>query len=308
MRVKRTVVLIVPVVVVFFIAWYTWDAERKDPAKSTDSELAVAHIHGMGYTPEGLLAFAAHSGLRVYDGKRWTVPPGERHDYMGFTMTDDGFYASGHPAPGSKLQNPLGLVKSSDLGQTLDMLDLYGEVDFHVLTAGYRSHRIYVYHSEPNRRLPSVGLYVSADEGKTWQKRAMKGLGGKVLFLAAHPENDRVVAAATEEGAFVSFDDGETFQPLRVSGTVTALAFDLEGRLWLGVYGQEAALITIDVKTGTSAPMPLPSLGDDPVQWISVHPATDHAFAIATARRYLYVTDDGGKRWEAVMKEGYPLR
>jgi hypothetical protein len=35
------------------------------------------------------------------DGK-WKEAPGEMHDYLGFSMADNGFYSSGHPAPGTK--------------------------------------------------------------------------------------------------------------------------------------------------------------------------------------------------------------
>src|SRR3546814_19465798 len=40
------------------------------------------------------------------------------HDYMGFATTREAFYSSGHPAAGSNLINPFGLIKSTDAGKT----------------------------------------------------------------------------------------------------------------------------------------------------------------------------------------------
>lgn len=92
----------------------------------------LPHIHGLGFSPDGRqLIVPAHDGLRIYREGKWLIPPTPAHDYMGFAATNDGFYSSGHPHPSAGLVNPLGLIKSTDGGQTLTQLDFAGESDFH---------------------------------------------------------------------------------------------------------------------------------------------------------------------------------
>lgn len=70
------------------------------------------HLHGIGYAGnKNAIYFATHKGLLVYQNNRWYETTSNKHDYMGFSATDDGFYSSGHPEEGSSLGNPLGLVK-----------------------------------------------------------------------------------------------------------------------------------------------------------------------------------------------------
>ncbi|MBN2981809.1 hypothetical protein [Cohnella algarum] len=92
---------------------------------------------------------------------------------MGFSMVDDGFYSSGHPARGSKKKNPFGIVKSTDEGRSLETLTLYGEVDFHGMSVGYKSHTIYIFNLEPNSAIETTGLNYSTDEAKSWTMSEM---------------------------------------------------------------------------------------------------------------------------------------
>jgi hypothetical protein len=61
---------------------------------------------------------------------------------MGFSTTYNAFYSSGHPAPRSPLKNPLGLLKSSNSGQTWEQLGLIGKANFHLLATSYRWGRL----------------------------------------------------------------------------------------------------------------------------------------------------------------------
>ncbi|MBX6396423.1 MAG: hypothetical protein IRY98_12110, partial [Alicyclobacillaceae bacterium] len=92
-----------------------------EPPKKPDSSITFMHIHGLGYSADGSEVYIpAHNGLAIYRQGKWSYASGYAHDYMGFSMVDSGFYSSGHPAPDSGLKNPLGIVKSSDLGKTSD--------------------------------------------------------------------------------------------------------------------------------------------------------------------------------------------
>ncbi|TCP28889.1 hypothetical protein EV207_11411 [Scopulibacillus darangshiensis] len=99
-----------------------------------ESNVSFMHIHGLDFSSNGKQLFVpSHDGLRVFEDTHWEVAKSEPNDYMGFSMADDGFYSSGHPGEGSDLQNPVGIIKSKDNGNTLKTLSLAGESDFHVM-------------------------------------------------------------------------------------------------------------------------------------------------------------------------------
>src|SRR5574341_1481419 len=93
--------------------------------------VTLMHIHGLAYSADGRqLLVPSHDGLAVFAEERSRKAPGPAHDYMGFSATRDALYSSGHPAPGSGLRNPFGLIKSRDGGKTWQTLGLQGESDF----------------------------------------------------------------------------------------------------------------------------------------------------------------------------------
>lgn len=85
--------------------------------------------------------------------------------------------------------------------------------------------------ASPNSAMGSAGLYVSSDEGRSWRRRAARGLEGEVHALAAHPGDAATVAAATGQRLYLSRDSGETFRPLGRRTPVGALTFASDGRL-----------------------------------------------------------------------------
>ncbi|MFE5798167.1 F510_1955 family glycosylhydrolase, partial [Streptomyces sp. NPDC056503] len=187
----------------------------------------LEHIHGLGYSTDGKqMIIPAHDGLKTYSEGHWGSAEGEKHDYMGFSAVDDGFYSSGHPAPGSDKKNPFGIVKSTDEGKTFETLDLYGEIDFHLMSVGYQTHAIYVINPQPNSRMDSTGLYYSIDEAKTWTKSAMKGISEEPTAIAVHPSNEAMLAIGTQSGVFLSKDNGQTFEKVVSKGQATSLFFN----------------------------------------------------------------------------------
>src|SRR5687768_622970 len=45
------------------------------PTAHTEEEVELPHIHGMGFSADGQSLFvAAHDGLRVFAGGKWSVP------------------------------------------------------------------------------------------------------------------------------------------------------------------------------------------------------------------------------------------
>lgn len=264
------------------------------------------HIHGLGFANDGTgIYIPAHDGLKVYKNGKWEIPEGEKHDYMGFSMVHNGFYSSGHPAPGSSMKNPFGVVKSTDMGKTLQTLDLYGEVDFHGMGVGYYSHAIYVLNPEPNSRMDDAGLYYSLDETKTWTKSDMKGLEGQPAAIAVHPEKENIVVISTNRGVYLSKDYGNSFDNIVEGTPVTSVSFTKEGKLLAGVITDKPSLMEINLESGEKKNIPIPTLSEgDAIGYIAVNPNNEKQIVFTTFEKDIYLTDNFGEKWIQIAKQG----
>ncbi len=182
------------------------------------------HVHGLGVDPaDGALFIATHSGLyRAGEGEARAQRVGERYqDTMGFAIVGPNrFLGSGHPdldeAREKNLPPLLGLIESTDSGETWQPISLLGEADFHVLR--FSGRQVYGYDATNDR------LLVSADRGRNWKELEIPG---PLVDLAVDPNNVRRLVATSaggrEEGLFESRDGGETWK--RVSEAVGLLAW-----------------------------------------------------------------------------------
>jgi photosystem II stability/assembly factor-like uncharacterized protein len=274
----------------------------------TSAAVTLTHVHGLAYSTDGKrLYIPSHHGLAVYEGGKWSKAPGPEHDYMGFTATRERFYSSGHPAPGSKLVDPFGLMRSDDGGKSWTRLGLEGESDFHVLTAGYASNAVYVYNHHPNSRMPKAGIYFTLNDGSLWQRAQAEGLHGEPACIAVHPEDSSIVAVGTKSGLYLSTDSGASFRPL-ASGPVYSVLFDLDGRhLWYGGYAKAPTLTRLEWRTGDGHNVPLQPLDRDAVAYIAQNPADRDTYAIATFKRNVFLSQDGGDSWIEIAHEGQGL-
>lgn len=271
--------------------------------KSDTSAVEFMDIHGLGFTKSGTKIYVpAHDGLKVYENGVWKKGDGEGNDYMGFSMVNDGFYSSGHPGTNSSKKNPLGIVKSTDMGKSIDILNLYGEIDFHGLAVGYNTHAIYVINPEMNSKMKDTGLYYSLDDTKTWKKSNMNGIEGQIFALAAHPNNDKVIAISTNKGIFISKDNGNTFNKV-LDDPTTAISFSEQGKLIAGSISSQLKLINIE--TNEAANITIPSLEkDDAIGYIAVNPKNEKHIAFTTFTKNIYISEDQGKNWLKLADEG----
>lgn len=270
----------------------------------TQGQVAVEmpHIHGLAFSPDGRqLVVPAHDGLRNYTEGKWLVPDVPVHDYMGFAPADDGFYSSGHPGPSSRLPNPLGLVKSTDGGATLQQLAFLGESDFHLMGVGYQNHAIYVVNPAPNSQL-QAGLYYSLDDGESWQQATAQGITAQPIQLAVHPIEASIIALATEGGLFLSDDHGDSFERVGAAEPVTAATFNPDGENLFFGFRQ---LQVYDLASKQIAPQPSPAVADDDaIGYIAVNPVDADQLALATFTRDIYLSEDGDQLWSQIAEDG----
>ena len=199
-----------------------------DDQTTSATDAGPVHVHGLGVNPaDGALFIATHTGLyRSGEGDSKSLRVGDnKQDTMGFTVAGaDRFLGSGHPDFQQDLPPLLGLIESTDGGQTWESISLLGEADFHVLRAA--GERVYGYDASNDR------LLVSGDAGRTWEKADRPA---PLVDLATDPDNSRrVVASAASDlsqGLYESRNGGRSWD--RIGDPVGLLAWPARGRLVL---------------------------------------------------------------------------
>lgn len=276
------------------------------PARAAEA-VTLTHIHGLSYSADGArLIIPSHHGLAVFEAGRWSKAAGPAHDYMGFSATRDTLYSSGHPAPGSGMTNPFGLIKSGDGGKTWHKLGLEGESDFHLLATSYGTNAVYVINHAPNSRMTQAGIYTTRNDGMQWTRAAANGLGGEPKSLAVHPADAGVVAIGTGDGLYLSRDAGQSFERLVGGQQVLAVTFDLDGKhLWFSSFAGKATLMRVALASQAKpGSLPIPDLGQDAVAYIAQNPKRRDEFAVATFKRSVLLSKDNGRSWAAIAKDG----
>ena len=204
--------------------WRVTGGDETTPA----TDAGPVHVHGLGVNPaDEALYIATHTGLyRSGEGDSKSVRVGDsRQDTMGFTVAGaDRFLGSGHPDARQELPPLLGLIESTDAGETWESISLLGEADFHVLRSA--GERVYGYDVTNDR------LLVSADAGRTWDEAQRPA---PLIDLAVHPDDSRhVVAAGASDlfrGLYESRDGGTSWET--IGDGVGLLAWPSPGRLFL---------------------------------------------------------------------------
>ena len=275
-------------------------------ATQVAAQVTLMHVHGLAYSSDGKrLMIPSHHGLAVYENGKWSKAPGPEHDYMGFAATGRNLYSSGHPAPGSGLVNPFGLLRSHDGGKTWEKLGLEGESDFHLLATGWNANVVYVWNPAPSSRMKRPGLHYTLNDGLVWKPAGASGLEGDPRALAVHPDDAAIVAAATSSGVFLSRDSGERFVRLAGGAEGLSVCFDLDGKsVWYGTFDGRARLARAPLEGGTGASVDLPALGQDAVAYIAQNPAARSEYAIATFARSVYLSKDGARTWKRIAERG----
>ncbi len=173
-----------------------------EDAPSAGDPVRLEHVHGLGLDPaNGSLYAGTHYGLiRISENGEASRVAERVQDFMGFTVVGPEHYlASGHPGADQEGPSNLGLIESTDGGQTWATVSLEGEADFHALEA--RHGLVYGY---------NVGSLMVSNDGVTWETRGSLPLAD----FAVSPADPDTMVATTEQGLALSTDGGRSFAPM----------------------------------------------------------------------------------------------
>ena len=255
-------------------------SENPSPEDADNSHL-IGHVHGLGINPaDGALYVAGHYGVfRIEDGTAERVAD-RWQDTMAFTVDGpDTFLASGHPDLREDLPPHLGLIESTDAGETWKHLSLQGEADFHALEVV--GDRIYGYDA-------TSGRLMTTTDRTTWKTIAT----GPYVDLAAQPSRPDRVLATSQDGTVFEVQLDGTVRP--VAGAPELVMIDSTASGLLGgittsgeVYS--ASAVTDSWKKAGQILGPPAALA-----------VADDAWYVATDEAILSSQDDGAT-WDVVL-------
>jgi hypothetical protein len=206
-------------------------------SRTSGADPGPVHVHGLGVDPaDGALFIATHTGLfRAGQGERRAVRVGESlQDTMGFTVVGPNrFVGSGHPDLREDLPPLLGLIESTNAGESWEPISLLGDADFHTLRFAHG--RVYGFDVTNDR------LLVSGDQGRTWDELARPG---PLIDLAVHPSDGRRLVAVAQShlgpALFESTTGGEAWSA--VASLAGLLAWPASDRLYVVTQSGEVFL------------------------------------------------------------------
>ncbi|MCM3441524.1 F510_1955 family glycosylhydrolase (plasmid) [Metabacillus halosaccharovorans] len=278
--------------------------EPKEYFIKADNE-KIEHIHGAGFWgPEGTPVIATHYGPLEFKDNTWYKTSRNNHDYMGFQPTKNGFYSSGHPEEGSGLKNPLGLVESTNKGESLEQLAFYGETDFHYLGASYEKGTVYVFNENQNSKI-GPGFYYSKNKGKDWTQLKLNGMTSRSIGgFEIHPSKDNIIAIYAEEGIFLSENYGNDFLLIPTEAMVTSLTFKEDSLIYSKLENDKVSLHEVTLSSQEDRLLTAPSLnsGNVPI-YLEANSSREEELMIVTLKNDVYL-NEGQKKWNKILSDG----
>ena len=244
-------------------------------------EPGVIHVHGLGVDPgDGTLYAATHSGLfRIpLQGEAERIA-NRYQDTMGFTVIGPRtLLGSGHPDLRENIPVRLGLIESTDAGQTWTALSLQGRADFHALQAVHG--HVYGYDST------SETFMVSPDR-RQWDTRSALVMRD---FVVSPTEADTVLAS-TLRGVLRSTDGGRRWQPISGAPVLAVLAWPRAQSL----YGVTADGIVQHSSDGGASWTVRGRVNGEPEALSVDDRAGAQTLYVAVAERGILASTDGGR-------------
>jgi hypothetical protein len=247
--------------------------------------LPSAHVHGVAIDPtNGALLLATHEGLVEVGDRGGLTPVGPVIDLMGFAVTGDRYLASGHPGMHVDLPQPVGLIESTDGGETWAALSRQGQSDFHALTVSDAG------------VLGYDGSLLRSPDGRAWEQLTIPA---EPHTLAAAPDGI-VILATTQQGLLRSTDGGSSWSGVDGAPLLQVVDWADDGTTVVGV--DPAGTVWTSTDAG------------DTWQQGSRLGAAPHAVAAASAdggavrvavvtSEALLESDDGGQTFTVVLED-----
>lgn len=248
----------------------------------------LGHIHDMVLDSDGTLMVASHTGLyRVEGSDRALLIGDEQHDLMSMAQLDNGaLIAGGHPNllldkyVADDKPPFLGLVESSDGGESWEIIALLGDADFHALVPR------------------AEGLYAAGGAGLIW----FQDLDGQwsqlgevaARDLALHPDNsDRQVVADYDNVVWVSSDRAATWTTVDDAPALAEIEWLQPDQL----IGMDPAG-TIWTASAPEGPWSEVATGPEEVETLFIDPAG--SWWVAVQGGAISRSDDEGGSWQQV--------
>lgn len=268
----------------------TTPAQGKAGATS-DPDPGTGHLHGLGVDPaDGTLYAAGHLGVFRLTPSGAVRIADRYQDTMGFTITGPRtFLASGHPSPTDPAATSphLGLIRSTNAGQTWTAVSAAGEADFHSLQQA--GPILYGLDSQTSQ------VWASKDAGATWDRRAKIQAGD----LAAHAGTPQEVWATGRNGLLHSTDSGATFKPVPGAPALAAVEQPAPGQL-IALTADGKVLSGGDGTSWTERGR----LPDGAQGAVLTAAGPDHLLA-ADSNDAVHESKDGGRTWTTVHQGGH---
>ena len=288
-------------VVVGALAWVGLRVANRngDPSpRVVADEAGVSHVHGLGVNPaDGSLIIATHHGsFRIAEDGETAERIGDSfQDTMGFTVAGpDHFLGSGHPdvaAMQAGRPTRLGLIESTDAGETWSILSLGGAADFHALA--YAHGQVYGWDAASGR------FMVSADM-RAWETRSTVDLYG---FAVDPQDADHIIAARPDGlqhgGLIESVDGGRTWNDVDGPDLVV-VSWHADGGLW---GAEQGGLVW---HRGSSGWAQRGELSGSPQGFLATADALYAAIHDTDDRTAIYRSTDDGRTWDLRYRDPAP--
>ncbi len=145
-------------------------------------------------------------------------------------------------------------------------------------------------------------LFASTDRGDSWTKRSGIGSGKQIHILINHPENEAQLFAGTDDGLFVSQNNGSQWVNLNLPGSVRVIAIDpfKPERMYAGLDGK-GVFVSSDAGSSWSestSGVPVEKLAKAKVHALVIDQARPNFVYAAIEHIGIAISSDAGKSWK----------